>query len=385
MLSNSSKNVYLLIAMKATSNKTNHPEFTTVNVNPVAKVKGLTVVNIDQQKNSVGSLLVPSEFSIDKHTAIYDLEAKSNSDDLFVIQISTCNGELEVNISEDKKYFEDQSIPLETKRISGTETIIVRQTKRLYVFLTGIQGQKRADCDLKYGSSCNNQHSYVNYIISYYSVNRSLYKEAKLKGKGLVEYSISNESRSKVNLTWKGIEMYNTSSHKFSEELANFFIFLIDDEKKFYMMDSLCYLTELIPIKVINSKELKSEYSTDLEVPIGKKVFINILAKNKETGMGFPFKPVEIYIGSNYSWVYIIVYSVLIVLLVFGLYLIYRKYRAARRALAMELTSDKKATLSEEPDSQNQSREDKDAREMVHQINKEQVDKQMKYADLESN
>lgn len=303
----------------------------------------------------------------------------------FVIELSTCDGDIEVSVYKTSYFNEDKSI----KKIVTIENsfISIESNSDIYIKIKLIKGSKKISNDKKVSE-------WVTFTLIYQVFNDKNHIEDEFNDQGTITYGFSNN---KVNIHWKGLKLYdNIKNSYFNEENVTYFIFSVKDRNQYKKMRSTCYLTELNPtyftkerlndltnmaqinylnslqnynktidynldhngIGIINSEIINKNDANDqdhsliIELEYNNVIYVNVLAISK-SGLSFSYSPIEIFIPSaNYNGLYtIIAITFFTVIILICLRSYYRKYKIAKLALKMELNSSINSYINDGNDS----------------------------------
>jgi len=329
---NKSKFKRVLINLVTDYSSINPPNDIQLELMVTPKINGRTI--IQAQPNT----LVFSQMEDDKKDfTIFDLKKNKPTDDLMVIEISNCEGDVKFKFSDVlASNYDDKSILMHEEIDSGRKTLQFDLTKftseDFYLTLLPNQSNKH-NCvrNEKEGTlSCSKKSETLVY---YFTTRKESYASSFLLSRGTLKYK-RNESDS-IALTWD--KAVANIDEMFKEVNSEFSIFISEDEKEYSNMDNICYLSRMSPpakYKISRTDRVTANISG---LESGKKYFMNVMAKTEANDI-LAYKPIEIIIESNGIPLYLIVIIiVLVITLLYLVYYFYKKYRITRKVLEYEV------------------------------------------------
>lgn len=253
--------------------------------------------------------MVENKYKLEKQTTILKLpytnmSINNNSSNnkvnpfyYYIIEISTCNGDIELILSENKidssyysipkpenndtsknsnnssdsieasnnkdnSNFNDNKVINITKPHSyvvSTRNRFIRflSNKNIFAYIRGIKGEQTRECqiDIDNKHTCKKTaYEYVNYTIRYTVLEN--YKQDIIENEGHLNYSYLNNKKSKIEINWKGILTFDYNSLSLVEDKdMMFYMFSSVNKDEFNKMQSSCYLSKMKARFITKSKE----------------------------------------------------------------------------------------------------------------------------------
>ena len=267
------------------------------------------------------------------NTVIFDIHKLKKSDDMIVIELSSCRGSFNYSISKDLSYFDSRAdnVEYEKKGKTGRTLLTIKNAKEENYYLS--IWTEKAPLKLPGMVDSNND---VEFMLYYYSTEEKKYVKTSSSSALLIPKQLS---RSEIELktgTLKTKDMYGNVQEA---EDINFKTFVSSKENIITRMGSLCQLTRMELEKNYQSRYEPNEKRMVISgLKTGVKYAVNIVMENPKTGEIFSFEPVEFtlaYALGMSMGMTIFVVIIIIILLVAVVYY-YLKYRKTKEILKYE-------------------------------------------------
>ena len=263
---------------------------------------------------------------------IYSLTCENRNHDVLIIEISSCEGQYEINI-QDKLITKDniykESIKFNEYNYNGKKIIYIENIKSKHYYLTVKSKRSKFMCKMLRleDEKCGNNLSYLIYYYTTYSDN--------IPFQDIDKWILHQPyGRGKIKLELPLIITNDIETNRKSIKDFKFDIFATKDEDYTKKMGSICYLSRLIPnkTKIFKIESLTVENQSSLilkELEPGNRYFINVLVQNIKTNELITFRPIEVYAGGRgFSFSKSIYYFVIIGLIIFLVIFIYKYLKA---------------------------------------------------------
>ena len=273
--------------------------------------------------------------------SLYDLKRVDNRDDIFVIEISSCKGQIDAYLLSQINYFNEEKnnkIEKVDKAYQQGRMIITGynlKEENYYLSITGTNNNQNNIENNNLNKPMNNSNE-VEFLLYYFTSNNKNYVTSNIQSYINPIYLKNGE----VKLDISKISIKNLSGNKNEikkMEDIDYKIFISTNINDFSLMSSLCYLSKMES----PPNEIKT-YIKNNEIYIkglkqGIKYFINMIIKNPISGELVTLTPtiIEVY-KTKYSMVYLIVPIIIIVILFIGVYYYRSKYLDTKSVLNYE-------------------------------------------------
>ena len=283
-----------------------------------------------------------------KEKAVYTLKNKEKENDLMIIEISSCKGDFVYALTDfppldndNYHYLKEKSVPSEIYSSNGKKIITVRnlQVKEYFLILFAANEENNFDIILDNKNISNNnnvnnrQYSEIDVLFYYYTINEKNFNY--LVTQDSLKFESPDDFYS-IILFLPETKRRDIFGRENKEQNMNYFFIITDEKRHFDYMESTCYLTKLQQKN--NNDKYKLEIIFDEKNKIfkikglegGKEYYMNILAKNKNTGEVITYKPVKVVssVASRRLKAFLIVFLVIIfIVFLYMAFTVYRKYR----------------------------------------------------------
>ena len=269
-------------------------------------------------------------------TKVYSLTIENPKHDVLIIEISTCNGNYEINIQENliiKENVNEKSIKYNEINYNGKKIIVVENINKKHYYLSVKSKRNGRLCKIMNipEELCGNNLAYLFYYYTAFSEHFSFQEVDKWivqhpYGVGKVKIDLPLIITNDIENNRKDINdfKFDVFATKYADYVSR--------------MGSICYLSRLIPnvTKVFKIENLAIENKTSLilkDLEPGCKYYINILAQNIKTKELISFRPFEVYAGSiKVAFWKTIYFAIIVGLFIILIYYIY-KYRMTKDEL----------------------------------------------------
>ena len=313
-----------------------HDEYIKILITPV--INSVTKIKPDQRMYYFSSF---EEINTEKIT--YSLKNTNKEDNLMIIQISECKGNVQYVLTDSPPLYREsytelqkRKIPLSTYSSNGKKIIIVKnlEIKEYYLTLYGGNIFNELFIEEK-DEKQDNTKSKLDLLFFYYTTNEKKYNYLVTQDMLKCENIGDSIELQIPELKKRGIEN-NADSINYS--------FIISDQKNdFIYMESTCFMSKLEQNNVNNKFEnLDIQYIQEKNVfnikglEGGKTYYMNVLAKNGRNGEIITYKPVEVVFSTSskiIKTIFIIVLSIIILVFLYIAFSVYRKYRIKKLQL----------------------------------------------------
>lgn len=279
-------------------------------------------------------LYFSSEKEIQKDRTIFDLTKTSNSDDLFVIEISACQGLFEAKVTGELTYFEDSNkeIPSTIINESGSTKILFFNNKKSKFYLN-IWGKKDDLClDSDNSSSNLCKKGDVEYLVYYFSTSRAKYRRS------IVDPTLifNKASKNRIKLVLPEIRERDYQGNKRNIDNLDYQLFVSENKEDSQYMGSLCFLNRMKK----NDNITYEVNEQDDEIMIsgmksGTHYYANVIIQNRNSGELFTMKPIHIYFDKyNIStWIIVLLFVLLVLSIGVACYY-FKKFRTTKSILS---------------------------------------------------
>ena len=283
---------------------------------------------------------------------IFTLKNSNKGDDLMIIEISSCKGNLIYALTDTPPSYRETYTQLKKREIpssiyssNGKKIITVRNLEEKEYFLTLYGANNRREIDLflneeKESNSKSEGGNEVDALFFYYTTTEKRYNY--LVTNDSLNYD-SNDDFYSVKFTLPELRKRDTFGRENFVDSMNYSIIISNQKKDFIYMESTCYLTKLQQNSIqnkfedldINFDEEKNQFIV-AGLKSGKTYYMNILGKNEHTGEVITYKPVMIIYSLKTRKIKIGIIILLTFIIFAFLYIaftLYRKYRLQKLQL----------------------------------------------------
>jgi hypothetical protein len=286
-----------------------NPNDVKVNILAVPEVNNISKSIIPQNK-FVYSLLNGFSTESNSTVQIYDLKRKNTEDDVLIIEISSCRGQVDLILTKNvlssrEDALQNKLVPNEIENSNGRTVYKFYgiSLDNYYLMLAG----RNINKDNCRDGAINNEitkcaSTYSNVLINYHtSSSKEKNKEIVIPRESILYDIIDNES---IKLKWTPLYDYSDDQnlskmdrYKLSE--AKYSIFISNSDKDFIYMDSVCYLNSMKNLVLSTDINDNRKEAVIKGFEPNKKYFINILAKKTDNTEAISYKSIEIIIESS--------------------------------------------------------------------------------------
>ena len=297
-----------------------------------------TVNNIKRIDTKPLRLYFSNAKSVETERTIFDLKKIRKTDDIFVIQLSSCSGKFAFALTNTITYFQEAMTSIagvESKESNGKITITAHDLKETDYYLSVWGVDNEYDCDSKAVCEIKPKED-IEYLLYYYSTSKERYQKSKINELLVPIQTGKNEIEIKVGK----LEQKDIYGNVQKVENINFKPFISTNVVDYTKMGSLCYLAKLERIP----KGVKYHYDKQREVFVIKGLKnretygINLLIENPYTNELFVFTPAQLELKHVYgisgfmvSLIFIVVVGLSVALIYF-----YKKYKITKAILKYE-------------------------------------------------
>ena len=311
---------------------------TMINIVITPRIGNIKYIDIKPYEYYFSNLTYNTTLKRTRHVEnkVYFLTCENPHHDVLVIEISSCEGQYDLNIREElvtKNNIEGNGIKYIESNINGKKVIYVEKIKSKHYYLTIKSKRSKFICNMLKikDEECGNDLSYLIYYYTTFSDNISFQDIDKWiihqpYGLGKIKLELPLIITNDIELNRKDIKDYK------------FDVFATKNKDYTSKMGSICYLSRLIPnenkIFKLENLIVSNKSSLILQNLVPRQTYyINVLVQNIRTKEMITFRPIEVFSGgkSPYFWRFIN-FIIVFGLIVFLLYYIY-KYKKAQDEL----------------------------------------------------
>lgn len=295
------------------------------------KVNGLSITEAEQSK------LIFSVMDKDKKDfTIYDLKKKMPSDDLLVIEISNCYGDVKFKLSNILTSSPDTKFIVHNEEVNaGRKTIMVNldnyKEEDFYLTLRPKESKNKQCKDENGEYICDSK---TETLIYYFTTTKDTYQNSFVMNRGVLTYELYDSDS--IFLNWGKI--LSSINDVVITLNSDYYIFISEDENDFPYMDSICYLSRMSPAE--NKYKITQNFKTSSIISglqSKKKYFINVMAKTSSNEI-LAYRPIEILFESKGVPTYIMfMIGILVIGLIYLIFFFYKKYKLTKKVLEYEV------------------------------------------------
>ncbi len=254
-------------------------------------IKGSSLVEAEQEK----LIFTQLDNKNPNEIRIYNLKRRLPTDNLLILEISTCMGSIEYKVCDKILYSKTEpcSLVYHHENSDGRKLVVIdlNQTKseNFYISLWH-KKQLSRDCTL----SNHLEYTCVDKTeatIYYFTTNSRDYKTTFVANKGTLEFeTISNDS---IQLKWG--KMLSESLEELKPSEALYQLYVSQDVFDYEHMDSICYLSRINFVSGKTTITMNNDDTATIgKLESNKKYYVNILAKNLNTNEIIAYRAIEI-------------------------------------------------------------------------------------------
>jgi hypothetical protein len=278
--------------------------------------------------------------------SLFDLKRVDIKDDIFVIEISSCKGQFDVDLLSQINYFNDDNqksnsmAKVEKKYQQGRMVLTGYNLKENNYYL-GVYGLNSGNDDVNANANNNinkpmNYSNEVEFLLYYFTTNNKNYVYSSIQSYINPIYLKNGE----VKLEISKITIKNMAG-KFSEIKnmdLNYKLFISTDINDFTYMSSLCYLSKMQNLPKNVKTYIKNNEIFVSGLKLGIKYFVNMIIRNPISGELITLTPtiLEVNTKTQFNYLYLVVAVILIILLAVGLWYYRNKYIVTKAVLNYE-------------------------------------------------
>ena len=278
---------------------------------------------------------------------IFNLKYNNFEDDLMIIEISSCKGNFFYALTdyppldtEDYNTLKEKSVPSEIYSSNGKKIITVKNLESKEYFLILFGGSENSKFDIDINNTNNNENNKkekeneIDVLFYYYTTSEKNFNY--LVTNDTLEYESKDDFNSIIFMIPETKKRDIFGRENYANSMDYSFIFT-DEKNDFDYMESTCYLIKLKQ-KNNNEKYKNIEVEFDDKKKIfkitglegGKEYYMNIIAKNSNTGEFITYKPVKIVPSlttRRLKFALAIFLIIMLILFLFAAFYVYKKYR----------------------------------------------------------
>ena len=268
-------------------------------------------------------------------TKVYSMTCENPNHDILVIEISTCNGQYEINIQEElitKDNFNSKSIQYTENEYKGKKVIYIENIKSKHYYLSVRSKRSKFWCKIYAlnDENCGNNLAYLFYYYTAFSEHFSFQEVDKW----IIHQPYGS---GKVKLDLPLIITHDIEMNKKAISDFKFDIFATKNKEYTKTMGSICFLSKVISnkseiFKIDNVALLNNSSLILKDLDPGSSYYINILVQNMRTKELIAFHPIEVFTGGKSNIGRFIINLILLVLIIIILIYIY-KYKHVKDEL----------------------------------------------------
>ena len=262
-----------------------------------------------------------SSDSVDmEETTVFDITKAKKTDDIVIIEISSCKGDFSTSLTKELNYFNKS--PTNAKNIYEKE-------KRGRKILTVVE----ADSSSYYLSVWpKDNYDKGEYLVYYYTTS----KEAFTQSINDLTFTYNIIGKEEIELILPELKEKDYLGNHRNIDRISFSVFISTNVIDFSKMESLCYLSKMDAHYEGTSYEYNKEKNVINVKGLKNKnaYFINIEMKNLDTGEMVVFLPIQVvmtYKGLN-VWFFVFAGIILAIIMAIGV-VFYRKYKKTKEVL----------------------------------------------------
>ena len=273
--------------------------------------------------------------SKDADTTIFSLKQQESTDNLLVVEISSCRGNFGYKLTNSlansvTKGSSIQNIDFDEK---GKKIIVSKIQKNVEYYLS-VYGLKE---DEMLFNDYELRLEAIDFLLYYYTTDAQGYSQTTFDSK--LDYRLKGPTT--LLLTLPNLEAVNSQGGRNKIDDLNITVIITQNKNEFDYMNSICYLSR--KYDYIQENNLYKNYTISLnknknEIQIdnlakNEVYYLNVLVTNKKTGQIFALEPLQIKMNKVYvtfNNAPIILLLIAITILGFCIFYFYRKYRITK-------------------------------------------------------
>jgi len=273
--------------------------------------------------------------SKDVDKTVFSLKQQESTDNLLVIEISSCRGNFGYKLTNNlansvRSGGSVQNIDFDEKGKKVIVTTIQRNVE-YYLNVYGLKEDEMLFSDYDLRSEA------IDFLLYYYTTDSRGYSQSTFDSK--LNYNLKGATS--LVLSLPNLETVNSQGVRNKIDDLNITVIMTQDKNEFDYMNSICYLSK--KYDYIQENNLYKNYTITLnknknEIQIdnlerSQVYYLNVLVTNKKTGQIFSLEPLQIKMNKVYvsfNNAPIVLLSIAITILVCFIFYFYRKYRITK-------------------------------------------------------
>jgi hypothetical protein len=273
--------------------------------------------------------------SKDADTTVFSLKQQESTDNLLVIEISSCRGNFGYKLTNSlansvtrTSSFQNFGFDEKGKKVILTT---IQRNVEYYLSIYGLKEDEMlfSDYDLRVEA--------IEFLLYYYTTDSKGYSETTFDSK--LNYRLKGPTT--LLLSLPNLEIVNSQGVRNKLDDLNITVIITQNQNEFDYMNSICYLSK--KYDYIQENKLYQNYTITINnnknliqidnLETGQIYYLNVLITNKKTGQIFSLDPIQvkmnrIYITFNNAP--IVLLSIAITILGFLILYFYRKYKVTK-------------------------------------------------------
>jgi hypothetical protein len=173
----------------------------------------------------------------------------------------------------------------------------------------------------------------IEVLIYYYTTKESQYSKTVLQEKGLLSYE---QVGSTMEITMPQVTA--EAGQNVFQVNANYTVFVSEQRHDFSQMQSVCFLTRMVPNQKVKVEVKNNESKVILSnLESNKNYYIGVLAKNEDNKERYAFKPIQLFYktGGLPTFMLVVIMITILILVILVVYF-YRKFKFTKKVLTYE-------------------------------------------------
>ena len=321
------KKIITIIYIQAENDKTFNDK---LNMIAYPNVDHFSRINPAQRKYIYSSLS-----SKDADTTVFSLKQQEYTDNILVIEISSCRGNFGYKLTNSlansvTKGSSVKNVDFDDK---GKKIIIstIQRNMEYYLSVYGLKEDEMLFSDYELRSES------IDFLLYYYTTDAKGYSQAYFDSK--LNYRLTGATT--LLLTLPNLELVNSQGVRNKIDDLNITVIITQNKNEFDYMNSICYLSK--KYDYIQENKLYRNYTITInnnknEIQIenlerNQVYYLNVLITNKKTGQIFSLDPLQIKMNRvliTFNNAPIVLLLIGITILGFLIFYFYRKYRITK-------------------------------------------------------
>ena len=293
-------------------------------------------------KTEQGMYYNSSISTVNKDKVVFNMLKKKKDDDLMIIEISSCQGDFDYELTNDISGNGDmkvEKVEASMKQSNGKKVISVSNLKNSDYYLS-VWGTEEGNLQcLANSKECSKD---IDFLLFYYTTNTQRYNQTIASS--VFDYEQTGKGKIKINLP----KLYEKDLYGNEQkiDMVNYTVIYTQNPEEFKYMESICYLSKMY--EQLDSKEQKDihykynpkSHTINVEGLVNnEKYFINVLITNPNTGEVLTFRPVQVIpsFSGQVSWFLIVMCGISIIFAILVALYFYKKYKKTDAKLQYEV------------------------------------------------